>query len=98
MRKPPRQRPVKDERDEMIETRSKSYALESVAAVTQVFTIICLIKGNPAWIGSLSILFFALAFEMFYQHRQYDEKPYKQVGTGSLMVGITLIVWFLITG
>lgn len=76
MRKPPRPRPIKDERDKMIETQSKSYALEYVATVTQIFTIICLIKGNSAWIGSLSILFFALAFEMFYQHTQYEEKPY----------------------
>lgn len=98
MRKPPRPRPIKDERDKMIETQSKSYALEYVATVTQIFTIICLIKGNSAWIGSLSILFFALAFEMFYQHTQYEEKPYMQVGIGSLVIGILLILCFIVTG
>ena len=67
MKQPPRQRPFKDERDEQIETNAKSYALEWVTAVTQILTIICIAKGNPAWKGTLSILFFAVAFALFYQ-------------------------------
>ena len=58
MKQPPRQRPFKDERDEQIETNAKSYALEWVTAVTQILTIVCIVKGNPAWKGTLSILFF----------------------------------------
>ncbi len=52
------QRPFKDERDEQIETRLKSIALDFMIAATQVFTIICLIKGNPAWKGSFSLLYY----------------------------------------
>ena len=57
MKQPPRQRPVKDERDEQIDTHSKSEALDFMIAATQVLTIMCLIKGNPAWKGSLALLF-----------------------------------------
>ena len=65
MKQPPRQRPLKDERDQQIETQSRSYALEFVTAAAQIVTVMCLIKGNPAWKGSLSILFFGIAFGLF---------------------------------
>lgn len=60
-----RQRPIKDERDEQIDTGSKSMALEFVIAATQVLTIICLVKGNPAWKGSLALLFIGGAASCF---------------------------------
>ena len=47
-----------DERDEQIDMQAKVYSLEYVIAVTQILTIMCLIKGNSAWKGSLSLLFF----------------------------------------
>ena len=98
MKQPPRQRPIKDERDRQIKTNAKSYALEWVAAVTQILTCICIIKGNPAWKGTLSIMFFAVAFELFYHFKQYEEKPYRQVGIFFLIIGIALLVWFGFTG
>lgn len=52
-----RQRSVKDERDIQIDTRSRSAALEFVIAATQILTLMCLVKGNPAWKGSLALLF-----------------------------------------
>ena len=58
MKQTPGQRPFKDERDEQIDTHSKSAALDFVIAATQILTIMCLIKGNPAWKGTLSVLFF----------------------------------------
>ena len=63
-----RQRPIKDERDEQIDTGSKSMALEFVIAATQVLTIICLVKGNPAWKGSLALLFIGGAASLFYKY------------------------------
>ena len=42
-------RPYKDERDREIQTKSESHALEFVVAATQILTVICLLKGNPAW-------------------------------------------------
>ncbi len=98
MKQPPRQRPVKDERDEQIDLQAKSHSLEYVIAATQILTIMCLIKGNPAWKGSLSLLFFGVAFGLFYKYQQYTEKPYRQVGVVFLVIGILLLVWFGITG
>ena len=54
MKQPPRQRPFKDERDEQIETNAKSYALEWVAAVTQILTIVCIVKVSSRKIKFLS--------------------------------------------
>ncbi len=98
MKQPPRQRPVKDERDEQIDLQAKSHSLEYVIAATQILTIMCLIKGNPAWKGSLSLLFFGVAFGLFYKYQQYTEKPYRQVGVVFLIIGVLLLVWFGIAG
>lgn len=98
MKQPPRQRPVKDERDEQIDVQSKGYALEYVVAATQILTIMCAVKGNPAWKGSLSLLFFGVAAALFYKYQQYREKPYRQVGVVFLLVGIALLIWFGVTG
>lgn len=93
-----RQRPIKDERDEKIEKDAKVYASEWIIAITQVLTIMCIVKGNPAWKGTISILFFGVAFALFYQFKQYEAKPFKQVGIVFLIIGIALLVWFGITG
>ncbi len=57
--------PSEDARDEQIKTKARSHALEWVTAVTQILTAICIAKGNPAWKGTLSILFFGIAFTLF---------------------------------
>ena len=98
MRQPSPSRPVKDERDEQIDVQAKSYSLEYVTAATQILTFMCLIKGNSAWKGSLSLLFFGVAFALFYKYEKYTEKPYRQVGVIFLIIGIALLVWFGITG
>lgn len=101
------QKPIKNERDKQtdvqaklreVEPRLKIHPLEYVIAATQILTVMCLIKGNPAWKGSLSLLFFGAAFGLFYKYRQYTEKPYLQVGVVLLLIGIALLVWFGITG
>lgn len=93
-----RQRPLKDERDQQINTHSKSAALDFVIAATQVLTIMCLIKGNPAWKGSLALLFVGAAASLFYKYDQYGEKPYIQVAIVLGLIGAVLFVWFGITG
>lgn len=87
-------RPFKDERDEQINTRSKSHALEFVIAATQILTVMCLIKGNPAWKGSLALLFIGGAASLFYKYEKYSEKLYIQVGTVLGLLGVALLVWF----
>lgn len=93
-----KQRPLKDERDQQINTHSKSAALDFVIAATQILTIMCLIKGNPAWKGSLALLFIGAAVSLFYKYDQYGEKPYIQVAISLGIIGAALFVWFGITG
>ena len=93
-----RQRSVKDERDMQIDTRSRSAALEFVIAATQILTLICLVKGNPAWKGSLALLFIGGAASLFYKYDKYEEKPYMQVGVVLGLIGAALLFWFGITG
>ncbi len=92
------QRPLKDERDEQIDVRSKYHALDFLIAATQVLTVMCLIKGNPAWKGSLSTLFFGGAAMLFYKYDKYEEKTYIHIGIVLGLIGAALLVWFGITG
>ena len=48
MTKPPGKRPLKDERDAMIDRNAKNWSLELVICATQVLTVICAIKGRRA--------------------------------------------------
>lgn len=98
MKQPPRQRPFKDERDKQIDTYSRSTALDFMIAATQVLTVICLFKNNPAWKGSLALLFIGGAARLFYKYDQYEEKPYIQVGVVLGLLGAALFIWFGVTG
>ena len=95
---PPKERPVRDERDEMIDRDSKNWSLELMTCATQILTVICAVKGNSAWKGSLSLLFFGLAAGLIYKYSIYREKPYLYVVLVSLLVGTALLIWFAVTG
>lgn len=90
-------RPYKDERDKEIQTKSESHVLTFMVAATQILTVMCLFKGNPAWKGSLALLFIGAATALFYKYRKYEEKPYLYVGIGLGMIGAALMIWFGIT-
>lgn len=92
------QRPLKDERDDQIEVRSKYHALDFVIAATQILTVMCLVKGNPAWKGSLSTLFIGGAAALLYKYDKYEEKQYRHVGVALGLIGVALLVWFGVTG
>ena len=98
MKQSPRQKPIRDERDEQIEVQSKAHSLEYVLSATMILTVICLLKGNPAWKGSISLAFFEAAFEIFYEYKQYEEKLYFIVGVLFLLGGIAFLAWFGFTG
>lgn len=89
-----RKRPMMDERDKEIEKTSKSYALEFVVGVTQVLTLICLVKENAAWKGTLSLLFFGIAAQLYYKYDKYEEKPYVCVACLMGLIGMALLLWF----
>ncbi len=92
------QRPFRDERDEQIEVRSKYYALDIVVAATQILTVMCLVKGNPAWKGSLALLFIGGAASFFYKYHKYEEKLYIRMGAIFGVIGAVLLIWFGIKG
>lgn len=96
MKKPVK--PVKDERDQEIQVKSESYALEFLIAATQILTIMCLIKGNAAWKGSLALLFIGGASQLFYKYKNYNDKAYLYVSIGLGVIGILLFIWFGISG
>ena len=97
MKNPPRERPVKDERDEMIDRDSRNRSLELIICATQVLTIVCAVKGNSAWKGSLSLLFFGVAAALIYKYKMYGEKPYLYVGLVFRAMGAAFIAWFAVT-
>ena len=95
---PPKERPLHDERDEMIDRDAKNWSLELMICATQILTIICAIKGNSAWKGSLSLLFFGCAAGLIYKYSAYREKPYLYVGLACLAIGVSMLIWFCVTG
>ena len=98
MNNPTRERPVKDERDEMIDRDAKNRSLELMICATQVLTVICAVKGNSAWRGCLSLLFFGVAAGLLHKYSSYREKPYLGVGLAFMAAGLALIIWFGLTG
>ncbi len=91
-------RPIRDERDREIQIRSESHALAFVVAAAQVLTILCLVKGNPAWRGSLALLFLGAGAQLFSKYRQYEEKPYLWMGLVMGLMGLALFLWFGFAG
>ena len=98
MNNPPRERPVKDERDKMIDRDAKNWSLELMICATQVMTLICAVKGNAAWKGCLSLLFFGVATGLLHKYGAYRERPYLGAGLASLAAGLALIIWFCVSG
>ena len=91
-------RPIKDERDREIQVRSESHALAFVIAAAQVLTILCLVKGNPAWRGSLALLFLGAGPQLFYKYRKYEERPYLWMSLVMIVIGLALFLWFGFVG
>ena len=56
------------------------------------------VKGNPAWKGSLSLLFFGGAAALVYKYDEYKEKTYFIIGIVLGIIGTALLIWFGITG
>lgn len=83
---------------EDVEIKSESYALEFFTAATQILTVMCLIKKNSAWKGSLALLFIGAAAKLLYKYKSYNEKPYIYGCIGSCIIGLLLLIWFGVSG
>lgn len=92
------QRASRDERDEQIDVSAKNYAMHFMVTAAEILTVICIVKGNPAWKGSLSILFFGMGAGLVYKYFKYKEKPFFAVGIIFGLIGAALLIWFGITG
>ena len=71
MKQPPRQRTIKDERDEKIGKDAKVYAFEWIIAITQVLTIMCIINGKEQY----RYYFLALHFYCFMNLSSMRQNP-----------------------
>lgn len=80
------------------EDKSESYALDFFAATTQILTVMCLVKGNSAWKGSLALLFIGAAAKLWYKYKSYNEKPYLYGCIGTCIIGLSLLIWFGFSG
>lgn len=79
-----KQRPRKDEREMAIEKEARSYALEGMIVATQILTLICVLKHNPAWKAGLAVIFFAVAGKLWAMGEAYEERAYQKA---SLVAG-----------
>ena len=91
-------RPVYDERDDEIDAHSKSRAWDFVVVCIEVFTILCVVKGNTAWIGCLALLFAGMAANMMYRFDEYEERAYFHGGLILGAIGLALLIWFGVRG
>ncbi len=91
-------KPLKDERDEQIDSDSKNVSWAFVTTGIQILAIMCLVKGNPAWKGCIGALSIGCSVELLYKYLAYKEKPYLWVGLITLLMGIAFLIWFGISG
>ena len=89
-----RRRPVYDERDQEIEAQANSRALGFGAGCLELFTVLCAVKGEPAWRGGLALLLLGMSASMLYRSSAYEEKPYLWGGLLLGALGAALLVWF----
>lgn len=78
----------KDERDEQIDTASKSWGAEVMVAVAEVLMIAAIVKGSPLWRGFLAVALTGCAAGLVHKYTQYREKPYLYVG---LVLGLAAL-------
>ena len=91
-------RPVYDERDREIDILSKGKALDLLAGCAELFTILCILKGNPAWMGGLALLLLGMAAGCWYRGEQYEERPVRYVALLLGAAAVGLLLWFAFGG
>lgn len=69
-----------------------------VVVCIEVFTILCVVKGNTAWIGCLALLFAGMAANMMYRFDEYEERAYFHGGLILGAIGLALLIWFGVRG
>lgn len=87
-------RVFKDERDRQIETQARSHALDYMVTAAEILMIACLIKGNPAWKGFLSVTLLGIAGALAHQYKKYESKYFIWVSLFFGLIGGALLLWF----
>lgn len=82
------------ERDQEIEACANSKALGFGAGCLELFTVLCAVKGDPAWRGGLALLLLGMSASMLYRSSAYEEKHYLWGGLLLGALGATLLAWF----
>ena len=91
------QHPGHDEQDRAFTITAKGVAWDCVTVAAQILTILCVVKGNPAWKACLSLIFLGMAASMVVPAGKNKMAPriWGAVFLGA--VGMALMVWFVIT-
>ena len=69
-------------------------AAEALAAASQLLTLLCWLKGNGAWRGTLALLFFWLAAGRFRMFLRNESGPDLVLGITWGLLGLGLLIWF----
>ena len=56
-----------------------------------MFTVLCAVKGDPAWRGGLALLLLGMSASMLYRSSAYEEKHYLWGGLLLGALGATLL-------
>ena len=81
--------------EKQLETaRANSKALGFGAGCLELFTVLCAVKGDPAWRGGLALLLLGMSASMLYRSSAYEEKHYLWGGLLLGALGATLLAWF----
>lgn len=71
-------------------------ALEWGAALSQLLTLLCWLKGNEAWQGVLALLFLGLAGASCCRFARAEAVPQFLLGVFWALLGAALLIWFIV--
>ena len=87
-------KPNRPEEDSPESLKDRSTSLDFVIGAAEILLVICLVKGNSAWQGLLSVLFAGVGGGLISRYRRDKEKAFLWVGVLLLLLAATLLLWF----
>ena len=74
-----------------------SLSLEWSAALSQLLTLLCWLKGNGAWRGTLALLFLWLAGACWCRFAREGNEARLLLGVLWALLGTGLLMWFIVS-